>query len=437
MLRHLFLVLAMGWLATWPVAADDVRAQGGDEQQPWWYVAEDGEPRVRLRFFWTRTCPHCQRARPDVEAMAGEFDWLEVQSLELSRDTDNAGEYVRLARLVGERPSSVPAFIFCDRMVTGYDSPAGMGLLLREQLLACHQAIVAGDRSLGMGSASDAAVELPPTSLPGLGRVDLAGWSLPMVAIVLGALDSFNPCAFFVLLFLLSLMVNARSRKRMLLIGGLFVTVSGLVYFLFMAAWLNLFLVVGQLGWVTLGAGLLALAIGATNVKDFFWFKSGLSLGIPDRARPGLFQRMRALVNADRLPTLVLGTLVLAVVANAYELFCTAGFPMVFTRILTLQELPVTGYYGYLALYCLVYVVPLLAIVIAFAVTLGRRKLSEREGRILKLMSGVMMLGLGLVLVIDPGLLASVPAMLMLLGGAVGATVVIARLTPGPRGATG
>jgi len=214
----------------------------------------------------------------------------------------------------------------------------------------------------------------------------------------------------------------------MLAIGGIFVAVSGVVYFLFMAAWLNLFLLIGELEWVTLGAGLLAVAIGAIHVKDYFWFKQGISLSIPESAKPGLFERMRGLLRAENLPAMVLGTLVLAVVANSYELLCTAGFPMVFTRVLTLNELPASGYYGYLALYNLVYVIPLAVIVALFARTLGSRKLSEHEGRVLKLMSGLMMLELGLVLTLAPAWLNSLLTAVLLLGLALGLSYLVVRL---------
>jgi hypothetical protein len=89
------------------------------------------------------------------------------------------------------------------------------------------------------------------------------------LTLVLAGLDAFNPCAFFVLLFLLSMLAHQKSRKRMLLIGGVFVLVSGLMYFAFMAAWLNVFQLFGHLAWVTLAAGALAVFVGAVNVKDF------------------------------------------------------------------------------------------------------------------------------------------------------------------------
>jgi len=240
-----------------------------------------------------------------------------------------------------------------------------------------------------------------------------------------------------VLLFLLSLMVHVRSRARMALVGGVFVLCSGLVYFGFMAAWLNLFLLVGYLPLVTTGAGLLAVFIGAINVKDFVWFKRGLSLSIPERAKPTLYQRTRTLVGAASLPAMLGGTIMLALAANAYELLCTAGFPLVFTRILTLAGLSTPAYYGYLALYNAVYVLPLLAIVAAFVVTLGTRRLTEAEGRILKLLSGLMMTGLGLVLLLAPKALNSPLTALALMAVAVAATVLLAwlagRLTGGPQ----
>jgi hypothetical protein len=242
---------------------------------------------------------------------------------------------------------------------------------------------------------------------------------------VLAGLDAFNPCAFFVLLFLLSLMVHVRSRARMALVGGVFVLFSGLLYFVFMAAWLNLFLVVGYLPLVTIGAGLVALLVAAINIKDFVWPRKGISLSIPERAKPGLYRRTRDLVNAANLPAMLAGTVVLALAANAYELLCTAGFPLVFTRILTLADLATPAYYGYLALYNLVYVLPLLAIVVVFVATLGARKLQDEEGRMLKLLSGLMMLGLGLVLLLAPETLSQPLTALALILAALAVTALV------------
>ena len=313
----------------------------------------------------------------------------------------------------------MPAFVFCGRMLAGFDA-AATPAALRDGIEQCRSAARASP-----GAPPDAATPTPAPRLPG--GLDAETLSLPLLTLVLGALDSVNPCAFFVLLFLLSLLVHARSRARMLAVGGVFVAISGLVYFAFMAAWLNLFLVLGELRAVTIGAGLLAVALGVVNARDGLRAQGAATLAIPESAKPGLFARMRGLVRAERIATMLAATVALAIVANAYELLCTAGFPMVFTRILTLRALPTAEYYAYLALYNAVYVTPLFAIVVAFAWTLGSRKLSEREGHLLKLLSGLMMAGLGVVLLVAPAWLARPWVALALLALALGATAVAAR----------
>lgn len=262
-------------------------------------------------------------------------------------------------------------------------------------------------------------------TIPIIGKVEAARMALPILTVTIAALDGFNPCAFFVLFTLLGMLVHVHSRGRMLLVGGIFVFFSGFVYFVFMAAWLNVFLLTGEIKAITVTAGLIALVIAVINIKDYFYFKHGVSLSIPDSAKPRLFDRMRKLLKASSLLSLIIGTVVLAAAANAYELLCTAGFPMVFTRVLTLHDLPSVTYYLYLVLYNVVYVVPLATIVGIFTVTLGSRKLSEHQGQVLKLISGIMMLYLALVILLKPGLLGNIAVAAGLLAAALATSGLI------------
>jgi hypothetical protein len=245
------------------------------------------------------------------------------------------------------------------------------------------------------------------------------------LTLVIAGMDAFNPCAFFVLLFLLSLLVHAQHRSRMLFIGGTFVLFSGLIYFAFMAAWLNVFLWIGELRIITIVAGVIALSMAVVNIKDYFWFQRGVSLTIPEAAKPGLFKRMRDLTQARRIAPMLVGTVTLAIAANTYELLCTAGFPMVYTRVLTLNDLTPETYYIYLVMYNLIYITPLAIIVVVFSLTLGSRKLGEKEGRILKLVSGLMMLGLGAMLLLAPELLNNVITAVAILIAAIAVTFLI------------
>ena len=346
--------------------------------------------RVELHVFWSLSCPHCQEALPQLKALAAEHPWLDLQTHEITQSAVALERFQHMAEALGESAQAVPTLFYCGQMDVGWsDDPDHVAQLL-DRLKACQ-----GGQPLSPAAGRSLA-------LPLLGTIDLGDLSLPVLTILLASLDAFNPCAFFVLLFLLSLLTHQRQRSRMLLIGGVFVAFSGLLYFAFMAAWLNVFMVVGNLPWITATAGIVAVLIGVLNIKDYFAFKQGLSLSISDTRQADLFQRSRRLLQAERLPTMLAATVLLAVAANFYELLCTAGLPMVFTRLLTLREQGTGQHYLYLLLYNLIYVLPLLLIVIGFVRTLGSRKLSEREGRLLKLLSGLMMFGLGILLVWAP-----------------------------------
>ncbi|MEK9629453.1 MAG: thioredoxin family protein [Nitrospinota bacterium] len=367
---------------------------------PWTKTTPEKEKIIRLHFFWSKTCPHCKKAKPFVHELAQSHSWLELNSYEISESPENSRLYRNLSKKIGKENLAVPAFLFCGKALIGYLSKETTGIQLRSELLSCRRSLVR-EKSGSVAIAS----EKNKISLPLLGDFSPKDMSLPAFTIVIAGLDAFNPCAFFVLLLMLSLLVNAKDRKKMLIIGGVFVFFSGFMYFIFMAAWLNLFLYLGEIRTITVIAAVIAIGVSLINIKDFFLFKKGISLSIPDSAKPNLYGRIRGLMNAPNLPTLILGTAMLAIVANSYELLCTSGFPMVFTRLLTLHQLTSLGYYIYLVLYNIIYVIPLMVIVWVFSRTLGARKLSEKEGRILKLVSGLMMLELGLLLLVAPNLL--------------------------------
>jgi thiol-disulfide isomerase/thioredoxin len=407
----------------------------------WYGSAADGTPTVRLYYFFSPTCPHCQEAAPFIEELRARWPWLEVQKYSVKDNRANAKFYYETALSLGTKALSVPGFVFCRQVLIGYDTAETTGAEIAAALESCHQARL--DAGVLAMSATPVPAENPAVApqtplateqggttvrIPVVGTVDAKALSLPVLTVVLAGMDAFNPCAFFVLLFLLSLLVHAKSRARMAIVGGTFVLFSGIVYYVFMAAWLNVFLIAGELRVITVIAGLLALTIAALNIKDFFWYKEGPGLSIPESAKPGLFKRMRDIVNKGSIAAMLASTVLLAIVVNSYELLCTAGFPMVYTRALTLAQLETWQYYAWLAVYNVIYVIPLFVIVFVFVRTMGSRKLSESEGRILKLVSGFMMLGFGLLLLIAPQWLTNPMASIGVLLVAVVVALAAARL---------
>jgi thiol-disulfide isomerase/thioredoxin len=403
-----------------------------------------GADRIITYFFWSEGCPHCKQEKAFLEVMKNKYPLFEIQSFEVKKDRENAALFAQISDIYGLTIKGVPAtFVGGLSPVMGFQGDETSGREIENKILYClnnpcndpmnrietdlFPGILSGHDNTTIEEGlckEDAECPDEPAAakkdnlitLPLIGTIDSAKTALSYQTVIIAGLDSFNPCAFFVLFTLLGLLIHVQSRKRLLFVGGIFVFFSGFIYFIFMAAWLNIFLLTGQIAAVTIIAGVIALIIAVINIKDFFFFRQGVSLSIPDSAKPKLFDRMRKLLKANSFPAVITGTVVLAIAANAYELFCTAGFPMVYTRILTLHNLSKLTYYLYLVLYNIVYVIPLALVVIFFAITLGAKKLTEWQGQILKLISGMMMLCLGLLLIIKPELLNNILVTSGLLG---------------------
>jgi hypothetical protein len=217
-----------------------------------------------------------------------------------------------------------------------------------------------------------------------------------------GFVDGINPCAMWALLYLLTLLVPLRDRRKMLVIGATFILVGGILYFGFLAAWLEIFLLIGLSRVVQIVLGSAALLAAAIHVKDFVAFGHGPSLSIPASARPGIYQRARRIVTAENLAAALAAVVILSVLVNFVELLCTAGLPAVYTQILTQQELSRWAYYGNLTLYVSAYILDDTIILAVGVVTLSHRRLQQSAGRWLKLVSGLVLGALGAVLLFRP-----------------------------------
>ncbi len=341
-----------------------------------------------IEVYTRRGCPHCGRALTFIAELKARHPAVTVQHYDLTTDIGARERLIALSLAHELERVAVPTFRVCETVIVGFDSAATTGFKL------------AG--LLGLKTGGAPGLEAAGAELPLFGRVTVHDLGLPLFTFVVGLVDGFNPCAMWVLLFLLSLLVHVRSRLRIVLIAGTFVIVSGLVYFAFMAAWLNAFLIIGLSRALQVTVGIMALLIGAMHGKDFLATGTGPSLSIPDSARPGIYSRVRRIVQAEDLKLAMIGVTLLAVVVNLVELLCTAGLPALYTQILVSQNLGMTAYYGYLLLYNAAYVLDDALIVGIAVYTLSQTRLQVRQGRWLKLASALVIIALGLVLLLAP-----------------------------------
>ena len=336
-------------------------------------------------------CPHCEEAYHFLEELKTENPDIEIIQRDIYSSNENRQRFIEFNNRFAITQPGVPSFLICETPLIGFDHAETTGVIIKQ--------------ILGLENRIEPGPNTNKIDIPLLGKVSIEKLGLPLFTLLIGLADGFNPCAMWVLLVLLSILVNLQDRKRIILIAGTFVFISGAVYFMFMSAWLNLFLVIGFSRVLQIIVALAAILIGTVHIKDYFAFKKGFSLSIPDSAKPSLYSRIRDVVYAKNLIATFIAISIMAILVNLIELLCTAGLPAVYTHILTLQQLNTFQYYFYLILYNIAYIFDDAVMVGIVVFTLNKQKLDEHQGRWLKLFSGAIIFSLGVLLIFYPSII--------------------------------
>jgi thiol-disulfide isomerase/thioredoxin len=376
-----------------------------------------------LYLFWSETCPHCRDEIEFLKRLEADKPRLRVHYLEVSNDRASQRAFAAVVERIGLQEPAVPLTVIGEAVMVGYESDTTSGAALARRVDECLGKACADivrpllEAAAATGAAATRSAPavppaggvervIPPTiRLPFLGEMRTADVSLPVLTIALGALDGFNPCAMWVLVFLIGLLVGMQDRFRMWTLGTAFIAGSALVYFLFMAAWLNFLLFVGAVFWVRAAVGLVALGGGLYYLREY-WRNAGAVCEVtaPEKRRR-VFERLRGLASEQRFWMALGGILLLAFAVNLVELLCSAGIPAVYTQVLALSELPAWQYYGYLMLYILVFMLDDLLVFVVAMKTLQVAGLTTRYVRFSHLAGGIVLLVIGALLLLRPELL--------------------------------
>ena len=374
-------------------------------------VTQSAPQPVDIEAFVREGCPHCATAEAFLATLSKERPELKIAISDVGKEPSALARLKAIAKAQRTDSVRVPATFVRGQLIVGYSPEANTDKLIRAAL-ASKSAATAAPLAVEGAAACDAEESLSckagPEVLPGaeqfevtiFGRtISLDDIGMPLFTVVMGLLDGFNPCSMWVLILMISLLAPLNNRPRMLAIAGTFVLIEGIAYYAFMAAWLNLFLFIGLSRASELVIAGIAIFAGLVNLKDFLALGWGISLSIPDAAKPGIYARMRGILHAENLTAALIATVILAVLVQLVELLCTSGFPALFTRILTLKQMEGASYYGYLLLYNAAYMLDDIIVLTIGVITLSKHRLQENEGRWLKFISGLAMVGLGLYLI--------------------------------------
>ena len=245
-------------------------------------------------------------------------------------------------------------------------------------------------------------------TVPVLGKINAKKVSLPILAVVLGFVDGFNPCAMWILIFLITMLFNMKDRKKMWILGLTFILTSGIVYLMFMLAWLNLATFISKISFIRLLIAVIALVVGLINIYKYIDSLKKKDEGcdvVDKKDRKKIMEKIISITHEKKFIIALLGIMVLAASVNIIELMCSIGIPLLFTQILAMNNLSTFSYMIYMFIYIFFFLIDDIVIFVISMVTLKVTGLSTKYTKYSHLIGGIIMLIIGLLLIIKPELL--------------------------------
>jgi glutaredoxin len=382
---------------------------------------------VNLYLFWGDGCPHCAHAKELLDPYVKQNDFVGYNKYEIYYNTENQKKMQAVGEMLKIDASGVPLIIVGDKPYIGFSNSTGEEIKDRLEycsINACPDSVadIVGVKkpiARAIPSVAKEVVKTEPTNnlnqsnisrsdkyvdLPLLGKINTAHFSLPVLTVVIGLLDGFNPCAMWALLFIITLLLGMHDRKKMWLYGTTFIATSAVVYFIFMAAWLNIFMFIGHITWMRSLIGLLAIAAGGYYLYDWHKKKTGCKITGTEK-RKEVFVKLREIVKEKNIWLGLGGIILLALAVNIVELACSAGLPVLYTGILSSAGLEVWQYYAYMLLYILFFMLDDLVVFFIAMTTLKVIGIESKYSRVTRLVGGVLMCIIGLLLIFAPQVL--------------------------------
>lgn len=372
-------------------------------------LAADKKP-VTLTIFYGDGCPHCHSEFLFLDKISKDYPNLTINKYEVWYSTSNANLMSEIAKKMNIKNFGVPLTIIGSQTIVGYldDQTTGRGITDLLDLCAvdgCQDVVgqIISEKNQAQIDKQKNTSNLPETlKVFSFGEVNIKNMSLPLLTVVIGLLDGFNPCAMWILLFLISLLIGTQNKKRMWVLGLAFILTGAVSYFLFMAAWLNVFLFIGYIPIIRAAIGIFAIGSGIFYVYQW-WQQRRSCEAIDDKKRGKIMEKLNKIASQDTYLLALFGIIVLSLGINMIELVCSAGLPAIYTAVLTQSKLSSLSYFLYLVLYIFFFILNQLIVFFVAMFTMRSFAISAKYARLTNFVGGIIIFILGVLLIFKPG----------------------------------
>ena len=369
---------------------------------------------VNLYLFYSKTCPHCEEEIKMLDSIKDDYKNLRIYKYELSED-NNSEIFKNVATLFDLNVSGVPFTIIGEKTFIGYGENSKKTIIGCIEYYSKHGYVdKVGQylkKELPTYDISDDDTSIDEYledygnysfNIPIIGEVNTKTLTIPMIAVVMGFIDGFNPCAMWILLFLITMLISMKDRKKMWILGSTFLITSALIYFLIMLAWLNVAVLITKVNIIRSVIGFIAIIGGLYNIITTFKTSENGCNATDKKDRKKIMERIKKFTSEKSIWLSLIGVIALAISVNLIELACSAGLPVMFTQILVINDLSKIEYFIYIMVYIFFFLIDDLLIFIIAVSTMKVSGISVKYGKISKIVGGIILLLIGILLLLKP-----------------------------------
>ena len=342
--------------------------------------------KINLYLFHGAECPHCEEEREWLKSIEKDYkNSVNIYYFEVWHDDTNKDYMSDIKEKLKISQNGIPLTIIGDKYFIGFSDTIGSQI---ENQLKEYLEIENNSNEV---------------KIPILGNVNMKTVSIPLVAVILGFIDGFNPCAMWILLFLLNLLFRVEKKKKAWTLGIMFLFVSGLVYLLSMIG-INLILGVATIKWMKIAIAIFILVAGLLNLKKYIQIRNeeASCTVVDNKRRKKLISRMKQIIESKSFILSIIGIIVLAVSVNLIEIACSLGFPVVFNELLTINNITGITKIIYLLIYIFFYMIDDMIVFTISMVTLQATGITNKYNKLCTLVSAIIMIIMGLLLLFKP-----------------------------------
>lgn len=372
------------------------------------FIIYGSDKELNIYLFYGDGCPHCAEEEEWFNTYLKKNKNIKIHKYEVWYDKENQEKYSKVHEILNDTSNGIPYLIIGETVITGFDkdlTPERIRNAVEyysnvnyKDKVGIYLGVVSEDEN----KQEETNYKDTKVKIPLLGTKEAKDVSIGLSAVLIGIVDGFNPCAMWILLFLISMLLGMKNKKRMWILGITFLASSALVYFLFLISWLNLAVFLNKVLYIRVAISFVAVLFGVLQVIKFFYKKDDGCEVVDNKNRKRIIKSIQKIIKEKSFILAVLGIILLAASVNIIELLCSLGLPVMFTQILAINEVSKTGQILYSLLYVLFFMIDDIIIFIIAMKTLEIKAISNKYGKYSHLVGGLIMIIIGILMIYKP-----------------------------------